>query len=60
MNAEFLLMIADLVIKHGVPATIRLIKAFEIEDPTLEDILALKDQVPPPESYFTPDKTGPA
>ena len=51
-NAAFLLSIAELVLKHGVPATINIIKDFGNENPTLEDIVALKDKVPPPETYF--------
>lgn len=44
--------IGGLVIKHGIPAALKIIKTWQVKDPTVADIEALRDMVPPPESYF--------
>ena len=46
------LTIAQLILDKGIPAALKIIKHWEIEDPTLEDIQALPDLVKDPESYF--------
>jgi len=48
-------VIIELILKHGVPAAIAIITAWEVEDPTAEDWETLK--VKGPAEYF---KTPPA
>ena len=52
MGSELLMAVAILIIKYGVPATIAIIKEWDVDNPTIEDIKALKEMVPPPETYF--------
>ena len=52
MELAFVLAIAELVLKHGIPSALRIIQAWDVENPTQEDIEALKDRVPPPGTYF--------
>ena len=44
-----------LVFKHGIPAALKIIKTWQVEEPTVADIEALRDMVPPAESYFDKD-----
>lgn len=44
--------IIELVIDHGVPMALKLIKAWDVDDPTIEDILKLKHMAAEPEEYF--------
>ena len=44
------LAIVELVLKHGIPATIAIITAWEVEEPTAEDWETLK--VKGPQEYF--------
>ena len=37
---------------HGIPAALNIIKAWDVENPTSEDIQKLKEKVKDPESYF--------
>lgn len=48
----FVLTISNLILEKGIPAALSIIKSWNIEDPTLEDILALKEKLKDPESYF--------
>ena len=43
-------VIVELILKHGVPAAIAIITAWEVEDPTADDWEALK--VKGPQEYF--------
>ena len=43
-------VIVELILKHGVPAAIAIITAWEVEDPTAEDWETLK--VKGPQEYF--------
>jgi len=53
MELTLVLTITELILKHGVPMAINLIKDWNIEgEPTLEDILELKNRVPKPSTYF--------
>lgn len=45
-------VIGILVFKHGIPAALKIIKTWKVEEPTLADIEALRDMVPPAETYF--------
>jgi hypothetical protein len=48
----FITTVIELVLRHGVPAAIAIIKTLKDDEPvTPERILALKD-LPPPESFF--------
>jgi hypothetical protein len=51
----FVIVIMELVMKHGIPGVIKIIKLWNVEEPTLEDIQALRNLVKPPEMYFTDD-----
>ena len=51
-DGALILAVIELVLKYGVPATIQIIRAFDVDDPTLEDIQALARRVPEPEKYF--------
>jgi hypothetical protein len=44
-------VILELILKHGVPAAIAIITAWEVEDPTAEDWEKLK--VKGPQDYFS-------
>ena len=50
--------VAILIIKYGVPATIAIIKEWNVDNPTIEDIKKLKEMVPPPETYFDGERDG--
>jgi hypothetical protein len=49
-------LIIELVGKYGLPLATKIIDDWHDEigdqEPTLEDIQALKDRVPPPETFF--------
>jgi hypothetical protein len=51
-SVEFTLVMTELILRHGVPAAISAITALRTEDPTLEQIKALKRHVKTPASYF--------
>jgi hypothetical protein len=51
-KAEAILIIGGLIVKYGVPGAIKLIQGLKKKDPTIEDIRALGDRVPEPESFF--------
>ena len=57
MELALILSFVELIAKHGAPAAIKIVQAwqFEGDEPTLEDIQALKDKVPPAEKYFEGD-----
>jgi len=45
--------IVELIQKYGVPAALRIINDWHVEDPTPEDFKALVDRLPDdPEDYF--------
>jgi len=52
MELTLVLTISELILKHGVPMALQLIKDWNVENPTLEDILELKKRVPRPSTYF--------
>ena len=51
MEGALLLAFAELLLKYGPSAALSLIKAWGVENPTMEDIAALK-AMKPAESYF--------
>ena len=52
IDLAFVVTIGQLVMKYGVPAVIKAIKAWQVEDPSADDFAALKEIVKDPESYF--------
>lgn len=56
-----IITIIELIGKYGYPAALKIIRAWEYdgEEPTIEEILALKAMVPPAESYFEEEKEEP-
>lgn len=55
----FISGIFELVLKYGVPGALEIVRAWDVENPTLEDIEALKKKVPRPETYFEPSEDAP-
>ena len=53
---EFINSILQLLINYGLPAALNIIKTWDKDNPTLEDIEALRDMVPPPDHYFEKDE----
>lgn len=51
-TAAFMIAMIELAMKYGVPGVLEIIAKWEVQNPTLEDIEALKLRVPEPESYF--------
>jgi hypothetical protein len=49
---KFASVILELLNEYGLPAVLSIIKAWDIEDPTLEDLEELRNAVPEGESYF--------
>jgi hypothetical protein len=52
MELALVLSISELIMKHGVPLALQLIKDWDVKDPTLEDVMELKKRVPRPSTYF--------
>ncbi len=55
VELALIVSISELVLKHGVPLALQLVKDWDVKDPTLEDIQELKNRVPRPSSYFESD-----
>lgn len=53
---EFISSILQLIINYGLPATLNIIKTWDKECPTIEEIEALRDMVSPPDYYFEKDE----
>lgn len=60
ITAGFILSAIELGIKYGAPSAIAIIKAWDVEDPTLEDFEELKKRVPPSSAYFGEGEGGPS
>ncbi len=52
MEFNMIVAISQLVLNHGVPAALQIIKAWEVEDPSAEDFRELAVRMPPAGSYF--------
>lgn len=50
--AQVIAIIVNLLVEKGIPATINVMNAWAVQNPTLNDINALKTIVRRPESYF--------
>ena len=46
VNLSLIVAIGELILKYGVPAAMRMIKAWQVEEPTLEDIRELREMKP--------------
>jgi hypothetical protein len=53
MEFEMIVAIAELISKHGVPVALKIIKAWQVENPTADDFRALARSMPQAEDYFT-------
>jgi hypothetical protein len=51
-TAAFLVALITLVTKYGIPGVIQILQDWKVDNPTIEDIEALKLRVPRPETYF--------
>lgn len=52
MELALVTAIGEMVLKYGVPAALQIMKEWEVIEPTLEDIAALRERVPRPGTYF--------
>jgi len=52
MELAIILSISELIMKHGIPVALQLVKDWNVENPTMEDIMELKNRVPRPSTYF--------
>ena len=53
MEAEFVLIIAQLVIKYGIPGAIKIITTWNDDSEiTMEKLTKLKENIKSPESFF--------
>ena len=52
MEMAMIIAIAELVLKHGVPAALSIIKAWEVENPTADDFRELAERMPEASTYF--------
>lgn len=48
----FIQTMLDLILKYGVDGVIEVIKAWNVINPSIEDIEALRTSIKPPEEYF--------
>lgn len=60
ITAQFVLAVGALALKYGLPATIQIIKAWDVKEPTEDDIKKLHELVPPAASYFDEPGQSPA
>ena len=47
-----IIAIAELIAKYGVPVALKIIKAWQVENPTADDFRELAQSMPPAEDYF--------
>lgn len=52
MDKELIIVILELIAKYGITGVISILKVFQKDTVTKEDIEALKDLVKDPESYI--------
>lgn len=58
-EAEMIATVAQLVIKHGIPAAMQILRDWENPvAPTIEDIRALRDIKPAAEYFDNPDSAA--
>lgn len=49
---ELILTLTELIARYGIPAALKAIATLRSEEPTIEEIKALRHKVKDPESYF--------
>ena len=47
-----ILTVVELLLKYGAPAVVKIISDWNVQDPTVEDFLALNELLKDPETYF--------
>ena len=47
-----ILTVVELLLKYGAPAVVKIISDWHVQDPTVEDFLALNELLKDPETYF--------
>lgn len=52
VSATFIIAMIELALKYGVPGVLEILAKWDVEDPTVEDIEALRLRVPEPATYF--------
>jgi hypothetical protein len=52
MEFAMIVTIVELIAKYGVPTALKIIKAWQVENPTADDFRALAQSMPPAEEYF--------
>ena len=57
-DKEMAVVAVEMIIKHGLPVFLGAVRTLEMDDPTVEDIQTLKEQVKDPESYFNNEKVS--
>jgi hypothetical protein len=50
---ELILTVTELIAKYGIPAALRVLGTLNSDEPTIEEIVALRHKVRDPESYFS-------
>ena len=58
MELILILAFVESIMKYGVPAALQLFKDWEVENPTLKDIEALRLRIKKPEEYFKEPETN--
>ena len=51
-DKEMAVVAVEMIIKHGAPVFLEAVRTLQMDNPTIEDIQALREQVKDPESYF--------
>lgn len=52
MSPQLILALVTVMVERGIPALINILNAWQVENPTLDDIDKLHELVKKPESYF--------
>ena len=58
MELILILAFVESIMKYGVPAALQIFRDWEIENPTLADIEALRLRIKKPEEYFKEPETN--
>lgn len=56
--ASVISIVVNLIVEKGIPAAIAVLNAWQVENPSLDDINALHAVVKKPESYFVEGPGG--
>jgi len=58
MELILILAFVESIMKYGVPAALQIFRDWEIENPTLADIEALRLRIKKPQEYFKEPETN--